>query len=384
MKKFMTIVLAAALVFAVAGQASATALETSGEFRGRFWYLSDYKMDGNTDFFDQRLRVNGAWKVSDTVKVGFRADILENVWDTTAGEATYKQEIDFDQAYAAMGVGPGTLTVGKQDVTWGLGVYAKADNRYRAKYGAKFGDIAVSAAVDQLDQVGKWSKDDIGYTLGATMPVAGWNLGGLLVARNDDPNDAKFYALDLTGAGAVGPAKISFEAAYGVGDQGDADLSGLMGYVGAFMPAGPVNVGVEAAYARGNDAGDTDNEGYLQQDYQGPFSSFILFNNFDLDGYVSNYGTDLGVQNALALKASAGYAVTKQFSLWAAGVWAQADETAAGQDDSLGVEADVLAKYAVNENVTLQAGFGYLWIGDYFGDNADDPMVVTAQAVVTF
>ena len=35
MKKLMTIGLAAALMFAVAGKASATALETSGEYCGR-------------------------------------------------------------------------------------------------------------------------------------------------------------------------------------------------------------------------------------------------------------------------------------------------------------------------------------------------------------
>ena len=37
MKKLMTIGLAAAMMFAMAGKASATALETSGEFRARYW-----------------------------------------------------------------------------------------------------------------------------------------------------------------------------------------------------------------------------------------------------------------------------------------------------------------------------------------------------------
>jgi hypothetical protein len=50
----------------------------------------------------------------------------------------------------------------------------------------------------------------------------------------------------------------------------------------------------------------------------------------------------------------------------------------------MGIEVDALLKYALNENVTLQTGLGYLFIGDYFGQDTDDPMVVTAHAVVTF
>ena len=42
MKKMMTIGLAAAMMFATAGQASATALETSGEYRARYWMLGNY------------------------------------------------------------------------------------------------------------------------------------------------------------------------------------------------------------------------------------------------------------------------------------------------------------------------------------------------------
>jgi hypothetical protein len=155
------------------------------------------------------------------------------------------------------------------------------------------------------------------------------------------------------------------------------------------MPAGPVNVGVEMAYTRGDDPNTVDeNEGAVAQDYNGPFTSFILFNQFDLDGWNTTYsgGVDAGFNNALALKASGTWAFTKQFSLMAAGVWAQADEAVA--DDDMGVEVDVLAKYAMTENVTLQAGLGYLAAGDYFrgpgGQTVDDPMVATAHAIVKF
>jgi hypothetical protein len=70
-----------------------------------------------------------------------------------------------------------------------------------------------------------------------------------------------------------------------------------------------------------------------------------------------------------------------------AGVWAKADQTLPNQDSDMGVEVDLLAKYALTENVTLQAGFGYLAAGDYYkiaGKSPDDPMVITAHAIVTF
>ena len=85
MKKLMTIGLAAALVFTVAGQATATALETSGEFRARSWYLNNYvDRRESTEWWDQRLRLNMVWPVAEGVKVNARADILEGFWGDNA------------------------------------------------------------------------------------------------------------------------------------------------------------------------------------------------------------------------------------------------------------------------------------------------------------
>ena len=384
MKKFTTIILAAALVFAVAGQASAAALETTGEYRGRFWYLDNYKSDSSSEFWDQRLRLKMAWKVSDAVTVNARADVLENTWQTVGADAS---EIDFDWANVAFAWGPANLTIGKQDVTWGPGVYAKADNRYRAKIGSKFGENSWSFAWDKMVETGKeFDEDWNGYSLGFVMPVAGWKFGVLGVYSDNQPADADLLGIDVTAEGAVGPAKIVFEGAYGAGDFGANDQDGLEAYAGAFMPLGPVNVGFEFGYAKGDDPTSADNEGALFHDYNGPFNSFILFNNFDLDGYNSVYsgGADKGLNNAMALKASATFAFSKQLSLMGAGVWAQADEKGLRDDADMGIEVDGLLKYAINENVTVQTGLGYLFIGDYFGKNADDPLVVTAHAVVTF
>lgn len=394
MKKFMATMVGAALVFAAAGQASAAVLETNGEYRGRFWYLDNYsqvKADQESqDFWDQRLRVKMAWKVSETVSVIARADVLEFTWDTVSNEAATDKEIDFDWGYADIGFGgPTKLQVGKMDVTWGLGVYAKADNRYRARIATKLGEIPMAFAYDKMNEqhfdVGVEHDDWDGYSLGAVIPMGGWKFGVLGVYSDNGPADTNLMGIDLTADGMIGPAKFLFEGAYGVGEVGDKDQEGLMGYVGAFMPIGPLSVGFEGGYAQGDDPKSGDIENALSHDYNGPFSSFILFNNFDLDGWNSVYsgGADRGLNNALAAKASATFAFSNQLSLMGAVVWAQADEKGARKDDDMGIEFDALLKYAMTENVTLQTGVGYLAAGDYFGE-VDDPMVVTAHAVVTF
>jgi hypothetical protein len=73
-----------------------------------------------------------------------------------------------------------------------------------------------------------------------------------------------------------------------------------------------------------------------------------------------------------------------QLSFKGALVWAKANEKGLRPGDDMGVEVDLLAKYAVTANVTVQAGFGYLSAGDFYGKNVDDPWVGTAHAVVTF
>jgi len=424
MKKLMTGFLAAGLIFAVAGQASAAALETSGEYRGRYWFLSDYNgykgaaaaasADDSQDFWDQRLRLKMDWQVADGVKVGARADILETVWQTDAVPSTSlfpntngdpAKEIDFDWAYVAFNWGPTVLSLGKMDVSWGTGMYAQVDNRYRLKITGKYDTIGYGFAWDTFYESNDYLAvdDDKGYSAWVTGTFEGWSTGllGLYRLQEQDPAVTKdAMAFDVFAKGAFGNAKINAEAFYGWGEydysgKPDVDASAFLAYAGAFLPLGPVGAGFEVAYATGDDLSSPDeDEGAYPMDYNGPFTSFILFNNFDLDGWNSVYsgGADRGVNNALALKASGTFAFTPQLTFMGALVWAQADEKyinrggvkVATTDDDMGFEVDLLAKYAVTANVTVQAGFGYLAAGDFYGNNVDDPWVGTAHAVVTF
>lgn len=409
MKKFTTIILAAALVFAVAGQVSASTLETSGEFRARYWYANNFTyldrkaFDDSMEWGDQRLRLNANWKVTDTVKVFTRADILENVWSTSTpvkdnGEDPSTQ-ISFDQVYGVFDLGSVAVSLGKMDVTWGTGAYAAADNRYRIKLGTKFDKVGVGAAFDTFQETfnSPTKDDDIGFSAWVTLPVADWNFGVLGLMRQNgftENEDVTVYGGDIFAKGAIGPVKINAEFAYATGEvdfkaKKDVDVEGMLGYAGAFIPVGPVNLGVEFGYAQGDDPDTSDREGVFPQDYQGPFNSFVLFTPFDFSGWQSDYAKDTGLSNVVAVKGSVTFPLDKQWTLYGAVVWAQADQQGARADKDMGIEFDGLVRYAVSENVAIQAGVGYLSAGDYFKStklnmDPNNPIVVTVHAITTF
>ena len=126
----------------------------------------------------------------------------------------------------------------------------------------------------------------------------------------------------------------------------DQDVSGLLGYLGVSAPVGPATLGIEGAYASGDDKGTKKNEGVLKFDYQSPFWSVILFNNFDLPGWESNYGSDTSVNNAIAGKVSCAAKVMPALTLYGAAVYAQRlEETAVGAGND-----EALERFGVTDN----------------------------------
>jgi hypothetical protein len=93
------------------------------------------------------------------------------------------------------------------------------------------------------------------------------------------------------------------------------------------------------------------------------------------------------VGNAVAAKLSASAKVMPALTLYGAAVYAQRlEETAvgAGDDEALGTELDLLAMYAVTENVGINVGFGYLIPGDAYGDNIDNAWGATLHFNLNF
>ena len=422
MKKLTTVFLAAALVFAVASQASATPLETSGEFRARYWMLSNYFESGkNSEFWDSRLRLNLVWPVAEGVKVSVRADVMEGFWGdqlvtsttvpptaTTPETTVYgvqsnpRPPISFDQVNLQF-VWPGspvTITVGRQGTTWGPGLMIAADNRDRFKVGAKVGPVNYFYTYDKyIESVNLHDTNGIDdkfqHSLGAVATLGGWNTGLVyaFIGNGSNPNaDWSLHVIDAYAMGKGGPVDIKAEISVGFGKNDlkvgqDQDLSTIAAYGGAFMPAGPVTLGFEGVYVSGDDPSTKDkNEGALNSDYQSPFWSVVLFNNLDYNGYMgeSNTATDAGVSNAWACKFSGALGPAPGLSLYGAVVYAaRLQDTATKAADPLGTEIDIVGSYAITPNVSWTIGGGYLIAGDYFGNN-DNPWGAMSAFTVKF
>jgi hypothetical protein len=452
MKKLMTIGLAAAMLFALAGQASATALETSGELRARGWWVDNYVVDGKTtEWFDQRLRLTLVWPVAENVKVNVRADILEGFWgdnnaafnttfNTTTNQVTSstsgfgtRPPINFDHVNMQF-VWPGTpmtFTVGRQDVSYATGMYASKDNRDRFKVVAKFSpELSVLFAYDktaeQFASEGSFGIDDArGWSVAGFGTVQGWFWGVLALYALDDtnPNTAgniTRIGVDATTSGKLGPVDLKVDVAYVTGDnkvpgKSKVDATGMMAYVSAAMPAGPVTVTLEGAYAAGDDPATKDkNEGAARFDYNSSFWSIILYSNLDVPGYVgsssgnqltSSVNADTSVTNAVAAKASVAWTPVKGFTLIGSAVYAQALQdvpvtvvpakaataitpavpavTKTLDADALGTEFDVVAVYNITDNVYFLGGLGYLVAGNVFGE-VDNPLGVMGSLNVKF
>lgn len=426
MKKFMTIALAAALMFAVVGKASATALETSGEFRARGWYLSNYFQSGkNTEFWDQRLRLYMTWPISETVKVQVRADVLEGFWGDNAQTTTRKvvetssgpqlQEettgvpgkdpVHFDWAnltFAWPGT-PLTVAVGRMDSSWGTGLWTMASNRDRLKVSANLDPVTLVAGYDKRAEVevpfAPKGDDARDFFVLAKATAGGFNVGGGVLYYLDQrkiayADDRKFFVGDLYAMGKAAIVDLKGEVVYITGKSGKVvdgnqqDGTGVGAYLGAFVPAGPVKLGLEGVYVSGDkpDTADKD-EGMFKSDYQGPFWSVIFYQNMDYPGYLgstqtSDYSSDRQVYNALAFKASAVATPIKGLTVIANVLYAQADQVAAGQDKPMGEEIDLVLVYGVTDNVSVTAGAGYAILGDYWkgqggaaaGSKPDNPL----------
>lgn len=440
MKKLLTIALAAGMLCAFAGSVKAAALETSGELRVRAWFVDNYVKDGeSTEWWDQRLRLNMVWPVAEGVKVAARADILEGMWGTstdptlkiledntiqvTQSGLNGRPQITFDHVYMSVAVPntPVTIQAGRQDVTWGTGFGTASDSRDRFKVSAKLAPVTLVLAFDKNKEIfgahgGDHGVDDAsGYVVGAVVNAAGWNAGGLVAYSKDDTDPTKSKATRTTGnvyaIGKAGPVGLKAEVQYTSGtndplEGADVDVTGLGGYVGVTVNAGPmVSIGVEGAYAAGDDPSTKENEGGFKGEYQSPFWSIILYNNLDYPGYLgswagnrvtSDYAGDTGVANSYAGKASVTITPVKGLAIIGAAVYAAAIEdvvvkttkdgvttSTTHEADALGTELDLLVKYNLTDNVYFLGGVGFLMAGDFFG-NVDDPMGLMGSLVVNF
>lgn len=466
MKKLLTIMLASALVLALTVPAMAMHFEMNGQLRVRSWYLDGYwpetisgDQKGDMEFVDQRFRTFLTWGLTENVVLKARADINEGFWGSTRGvvsnpadvtdpvsgqttrlsfpdSTTAKIPIGFDWMYMQF-TWPGaplTLKIGRQDVSWGTGIAAKGDPRDRAWLAYKFGDWSLGGAYDKNDEsftqeltgVGSDNRNWVAFLVGN---VANWKLGALyLLNLNEtstaDPiqilatgeigpiarRDRELHHFNLYGIGATGPVSWKGEVMWATGTDNtnpdrEIDLEGFIGYAGAFFNAGMANLGLEGAYAQGNDAapGDSKVKGVTKMDQHGAYNSIIFFNGLDYQGYDNLYlnnndnagvpagnapGADQNFANAWSVKGTVTANPTEKLTLIGAVLYAKRNEVLPGVSDEMGWEVDGVLSYNIYDNLAYTLGLGYAWVGDFYtnsdGTKADNPFGMMNRVEVKF
>jgi hypothetical protein len=447
MKKLLTIVLASALVLTFVAPAMAMHFEMNGQLRVRSWYLDNYwpratdgNQSGDFEFVDQRFRTTMKWGLTENVFLQARADVNEGFWgarigvpsesvetDPVTGEinrvilpntTTAKAAIAFDHVFMQF-VWPGaplTFIIGRQDVTWGNKLLAGADPRDRIKLVWKTGAVALGLAYDknaesfQNELIGAGS-DNRNYVAFAVTNVSAWKMGFLYAFNKDETTvgtpiavgegfgvakDRNLHMFDVFANGMIGPVSIKSEFSYATGDDSTlpvkVDRSGFLAYVGGFMNAGMANLGLEFAYARGNDTDPTENTGAIKFDQHAAYNSIILFNGLDYPGYDALYmqnngagstpggnapGADQNFANAISVKGTVTASPSEKLTLIGAVVYAKRDEVMAGVDKEMGWEFDAIGVYNIYDNLAWTLGVGYLSAGDFYrkadGSAAENP-----------
>jgi len=458
MKRVLVCVLTSALVFALAAPAAAMHFEMNGQLRVRSWYLDNYwprATDGNQkgdfEFVDQRFRVFLNWGLNEYVKLLARADINEGFWGARIGVPSESVETDPITGQINRVILPNTtvakapvafdwmtlqfrwpgkpiqIRIGRGDVSWGTGIFAKSDPRDRVLVGAKVRGWIFGGAYDkhqesfQNELVGAGS-DYRGWAAFVLRNVAKWKLGALYVLQFDQTTigapvpfgtgtglsrDRNLGMLDVFAIGATGPVSWKAEVAYVTHGklrppEPELDRSGFIGYVGGFFNAGMANLGLEFAYAQGEDAGG-DLTGSLKMDQHAPYHSIILFNSLDYPGYDSLYlnnnatpgtppgnapGFDQNFANAWSVKGTVTASPTERLTLVGAVLHAKRDEVLPGVDRDMGWEVDGMLSYSLYDNLAYTLGIGYLFTGDFYtnddGTGADNSWGMMNRIEVRF
>ncbi len=462
MKKLLTIMLASALVLALTVPAMAMHFEMNGQLRVRSWYLNNYwpevlsgDQKGDMEFVDQRFRIFTTWGLTENVLLKARADINEGFWGSgrgvvsepsnvidpvsgetsrrsTATSVTAKEPVSWDWVYLQFTWpnAPLTFKLGRQDVSWGPGIFAKADPRDRLWLAYKAGDWTIGGAYDknfesfeqELSGIGSDNRNWVAFVVGN---VANWKLGALFAANLDETarlsevevvgdqvvgiatRDRTLYGFDLYAIGATGPVSWKGEFVWATGENKDdpdvtIDREGILGYAGAWFNAGMANLGLEYAYAQGNDGGSKQ-KGTLKGDQHSPYNSIIFFNGLDYPGYDKQYlannesngvpagntpGADQNFANAWSVKGTVTANPTEKLTLIGAVVYAKRNEVLANVDKEMGWEVDGILSYNIYDNLAYTLGLGYAWLGDFYtfstGEKADNPWGMMNRVEVKF
>jgi hypothetical protein len=355
MKKFWTIILAVGLVMALVMPAAATDVKFSGSYYVRGWAANNPSLSdrgassqnpntrGGVSLYDQRLRVNADFIVSEGLQLKTRFDALEKRWgdqtwtgstSETASRASSgatgakaQENIEFEDAYISYLSPIGQFNVGYiYDTVWGTPMGDTLGSSAQIAYVTKIGDVYLSAGITKTKEgyaIGRTTSayaqdtDYDKYSLAAVYKTSAIEAGfgyqynrdatarssrGTSGTMNSDENSRVtiVHKINPYAKATFGPVYIETEFAWVTGKifafDNASQATGALGRttdlnVETFAWAihgkgtfGPGYAGAIFAWVRGDDPADRDKMtgGFLRQTTSGSaFAPLLIFGNSD-------------------------------------------------------------------------------------------------------
>lgn len=408
MKKALSFAVALGLVAGMASSAVAADLVLKGDARLRGYYKNNSTdaTDAAPDrkqSLDQRYRLNADVVVNDAVKINTRILLTDTV--EFGNENGLKHSVDrANMVIKALG---GTVTLGKQNASWGNKFLGWGSTVDRIKYVAKAADLTYGGYLQKSNEGaqadGDGDKDTWG---GLVIAKAGASKFGVLAnyvyadTKTNQGASETGYLLDLFFNTKAGPANIMTEIVFKGGDAMDnaAQDDYFGGFVGASMNLNDqLAIKGLIAFYDGN-MGDSS----PARDCDNDFAPSLLIGTcnetavIDFGGttgltsdmtYLIAGGGDLKVSDKLSFGAGLGYLMASEEVVGSGGVGLMgrdiADPATIGSDEATLIEIDLSMKYALAQNTTYSLGIA-LGMVDNFSAADDDIFVIGNRVDVKF
>lgn len=416
MKKALSFAVALGLVAGVASVASAAELTINGDARLRGVYSQNTKdIDGPTDHFtgapgdtpaeqgqdtvqkmDQRYRFNMDLKINDDVKVNTRLVLADDTFGGPATDAGMSFKVDrANMVIKSLG---GTMTLGRQDASWGnkfLGWGAGVD---RIKYTTKVGDMTLGGYLQKNVEGDNAYGDGDSDTWGAlAIGKAGDTTWGVLLnyakldtdaAKNSGKDSG--YLIDPYFTTKIGAATVMGELVYKGGDSMENRDGDPMygGFVAASVDMAPVTVKGLMAYYKNNE-GDY---AASTRDCDNDFAPTLMIGTCNETAILEFGGTTNPEQSVAQaddstylIAAAVDFKASDKLTLGAGIAYLMASEYYGnnGDEDGTLTEIDLTAKYALAQNATYRIGVAYGMV-DAMSEKDDDIFVVGNAVEVTW
>jgi hypothetical protein len=330
------------------------------------------------------------------------------VWPGNYGYGNDDENISFDRVWVSFAVPFGRFDVGRTmtNTSWGTSFGDNDSDTDMIRYVGNFGPWEVAAFTEKIvdssynatktgtacvGSIGPTDNDIDNYGIYGKYKWNGGVAGLQVMYTNDafnytavDEYRARYATISPYVQATFGPVFVEAEVNYEYGEaesdlagNDDVDINAWSAFVHAKGNIGPAYVGAFYAFVSGDDDPDDDDyEAFLgagsaaNANGGGTFDPCLILWGEKNNKWLGNLGTyaqtDGYMKNAHLFQVYAGYKPMPKLDVKAAVSYAMADAEAAGQDDEIGIEADLTASYKIYDNLSYTVGFGYLWAGDFY------------------